>query len=158
MNRKVLAAAAFVLLAGVFALANQPNPSETDSTGPVATIASGPMLTASNSGLMLITTKTLTQIPGRTLEPGTYAFRLVNDTDQVTVSKADGSEFYGTFFVVPTSRTAGLGEALVTVAEVPNGGPNRIAAWFFPGEANGYALLYPHARKSAAMVAQASAK
>lgn len=158
MNRKILAATVvLVLLASVYALANQPNPSENDQPSVVTASASGGMV-ATNSGLMLVTTKTLVQIPGRTLEPGEYSFRLVNDADQVAVSKADGSEFYGTFFVIPTSRKAGLDDAQVSVEEAPNGGPNRIAAWFFPGETSGYALIYPHARKNAPAVAQASAK
>ncbi len=138
-----------------YAVAN--NTPLSDSEQPVAAGATGSGLAGgilvSSPGLMVVTTAAPMQLPGRVLQPGTYEFRLIDSDGAVAVSSAPDHHFYGVYLVMPTSRTGSNDGAQVTAAAAPNGGPDRIAAWFFPGESSGYAFIYPRKEHKAAAVA-----
>jgi hypothetical protein len=91
--------------------------------------------------MMDVTVRTPVQLPDQILVPGEYTFTLVYDRDNVSIAKANG-ELVGTYQVVPAYRRDASG-GLVNIADAPNGGPDRIIAWFFPDQQDGYSFLYP---------------
>ncbi len=145
----MLVAALFV----TYAAANNPAPA--DSEQPVAAGSTSGLggIVMSSPSMMVITTAVPVRIPGRVLQPGTYDFELTNSDNTVQVSAAGSHQVYGVYMVIPASRAHAGDAAQVTVVAAPNGGPQRIAAWFFPGRTNGYAFLYPKNESKGTVVA-----
>jgi len=87
------------------------------------------------------------QIPGGTLEGGTYRFRLANpDTSRnvLQVLSNDGSIVYAMFHTIPDSRNVVTEASTVTFRETPAGLPPAIRSLFYGGELNGYEFVYPN--------------
>ena len=84
--------------------------------------------------------KTATRLPGITLQPGSYVFK-IRDTKMkqnfVDVYSSDGSRKIATLLTVdyPTAATAGT-----TTVLYPNS--STVRAWYFPGEPVGRAFVY----------------
>jgi hypothetical protein len=92
------------------------------------------------------------QIPGATLDPGTYRFRLANpetSRNVLQVLSQDGAIVYAMFHTIPDSRVNVTEEAMVTYREMPAGVPPAIRSLFYGGETRGYEFVYgpaaPHA-------------
>lgn len=85
------------------------------------------------------------EIPGQNLPAGTYLFKLAdsNDRDLVRVFNADGTRLYATLQTISTERPEPTGDTAVTLAEQPNGRPDAIMKWFYPGETTGHEFVYP---------------
>ena len=87
------------------------------------------------------------QIPGATLNAGTYRFRLTDpDTSRKTmqVLSRDGGTVYGMFNTTPVYRNKVSYKApVVTFMEVPAEVPPPIQSLFYEGESIGYAFVYP---------------
>jgi hypothetical protein len=86
------------------------------------------------------------QIPGGTLEAGTYRFHLANpDTSRnvVQVLSHDGGIVYAMFHTIPDIRVTVTDEAVVTFREVPVGVAPPIRSLFYGGERRGYEFIYP---------------
>jgi len=92
--------------------------------------------------LMIVTVRAPLQLPDRILQPGQYSFSLMNGGTDVAIANVDGSEFIGTYLLVPDYRSE-AGDGLVNLQDAPDGGPDRIASWFFAAQQNGYGFLYP---------------
>jgi hypothetical protein len=155
--RKLAMALSMILFAAMFvrnAQANAAVPASDDQAVAAQAMSSG-AIAMSGPAVMIITANQPVAIPGRVLEAGKYSFELINGTDQVKVATADGSRIYGVYFVIPAQR-GNAGDDAVYVAR-DNGGPSRIASWFFAGQKDGYALVYPHAKRNAAVLARAGA-
>ena len=86
------------------------------------------------------------QIPGATLNAGTYRFRLTNpDTSRnvLQVLSNDGSIVYAMFHTIPDGRTVVTEEPTVTFRETPAGVPPAVRSMFYGGEHRGYEFVYP---------------
>jgi hypothetical protein len=92
------------------------------------------------------------QLPGMTLEPGTYEFLLVNPESggsAMRVASRDGK--VSKLFLV--SRSSLLDEApndpIVVLRETPAGVTPALQAWFYPGQETGFEFIYSHRQAQA---------
>jgi hypothetical protein len=85
------------------------------------------------------------EIPGQVLPAGTYLFSLANadNLDMVQIFNADGTRVYATLQTISTERPEWTGDTVITLAEQPNGGPDALMNWFYPGHTDGHAFIYP---------------
>ena len=86
------------------------------------------------------------QIPGATLDAGTYQFRLANPGSAVSVvvvTSEDGKRVYA---LSPTTRGIrrkhSAGQSPVVFRETHAGVPPAIRGWFSAGEQTGYEFVY----------------
>jgi hypothetical protein len=86
------------------------------------------------------------QIPGTTLNAGTYRFHLTNpDTSRnvLQVLSNDGAIVYAMFHTIPDGRTSLTEDPVVTFRETPAGVPPAVRSLFYGGEYGGYEFVYP---------------
>jgi hypothetical protein len=86
------------------------------------------------------------QVPGVTLNAGTYRFRLANpDTSRnvLQVLSHDGMTVYAMFHTIPDGRSSLTEDPVVTFRETPEGVPPAVRTLFYGGEYNGYEFVYP---------------
>jgi hypothetical protein len=86
------------------------------------------------------------QVPGVTLNAGTYGFRLANpgtSRNVVQVVSNDGAIVYATFHTLPDMRTVVTQNPVVTFRETPAGVPAAVKSLFYGGEHRGYQFWYP---------------
>lgn len=85
------------------------------------------------------------QIPGHVLPAGTYVFKLAdtNDRHVVQIFNADGTQLLATAMAVATSRPEPTGATMITLAQPPQGGPEALLKWFYPGALTGNEFIYP---------------
>jgi hypothetical protein len=86
------------------------------------------------------------QIPDQVLRPGTYVFKLADsqsDRHIVQVFTEDRSELIATIQAIPAYRLNLSGDTLMTFKERPNGSPEAVSRWFYPGHLAGVAFVYP---------------
>ncbi len=102
---------------------------------------------------LIVTAKQPVEVPGKVLQPGQYTFRLINLNNEVTVASANKT--VGIFPVVPALRMHPSGNGLVRTEKSPAGGPDRISEWFFPGQSDGYQLVYPRTTQHIRTIAKA---
>ena len=85
-------------------------------------------------------------IPGATLPPGEYLFRLADPHSgrkTVQVLSADGQTVYGMFFVTRSDQRRESPEHTeVSLGEAPEGTPRSISTWWSPSEMSGRTFLY----------------
>ena len=97
------------------------------------------------------------QVPGAVLQPGKYVFILMNSSSDrhiVEVRSEDGKKLYTTFFATRATRLKRTGKVTLTFYEMPQGQPQAVRQWFWPGDYDGQEFLYPH--KEAAAITQSS--
>ena len=85
------------------------------------------------------------QVPGRILPAGTYQFVLAtNDSDRniVEIFNADGTELYATIQTISAQRGRKAYGTSVTLAQRPNGQPEALVTWFYPGNDIGHEFVY----------------
>lgn len=85
-------------------------------------------------------------LPGVTLAPGQYLFRLAdpNSSAQVVqILNADGTKPYGLFFTMPAERFEPAAAPEVRFMETASGTPAAIRTWWYPGERRGYEFIFP---------------
>lgn len=85
-------------------------------------------------------------LPGVTLPPGQYMFRLINPSSSlnvVQVLNADGTRPYGLFFTIPAERLEPASTPEVRFMETASGMPAAIRTWWYPGERSGYEFIFP---------------
>ncbi len=85
------------------------------------------------------------QIPGQTLTPGTYVFKLMdNPSDRhiVQIFSADERHVYATILAIPDERLRVTGKTVVTLEERPASSPEAIQTWFYPGDTTGNRFVY----------------
>jgi hypothetical protein len=80
------------------------------------------------------------ELPGRVLPAGTYVFTVV-EPNVTRVSSADGKTVYGIFFTAPEERPEPSEKAII-LGENTAGAPERIEAWFYPGDSVGNEFMY----------------
>lgn len=61
----------------------------------------------------------------------------------VQIFNADRSRLYATLQTISTERSEPTGDAVVTLAEQPNGRPDALLKLFYPGDTTGHEFVYP---------------
>ena len=92
---------------------------------------------------VLFTFSAPVSLPGRTLPPGQYLFRipdLTSSRNLVQVLSADGTKSYGVFFTMETPATM----------------THAIRTWWYPGDSTGFEFIYP--KDQARLLAQRSGR
>lgn len=106
-----------------------------------------------------ITISQAVQVPGAVLQPGKYVFILMNSSSDrhiVEVRSEDGKKLYTTFFATRATRLKPTGKVTLTFYEMPEGQPQAVRQWFWPGDLDGQEFLYPH--KEAGAITQSTHK
>jgi hypothetical protein len=91
------------------------------------------------------------QIPGATLAPGSYVFKLADlagNRHVVQVFDKDEKKIIATLLAIPNDRLEASDEPVVLFSERPAGSPQAVKVWFYPGNRIGNEFVYP---KSMAM-------
>lgn len=89
------------------------------------------------------------QIPGKTLEPGKYVFRLADsesDRNIVQIFSEDSAgheNLAATLMAVPEHLEETPDKPIVHFEERPSGSPEAIQSWYYPGEKTGWEFVYP---------------
>ena len=85
------------------------------------------------------------EIPGQFLPAGTYLFKVAdpNDVNLVQIYNADGTRLYATLQTISTQRAVSTADTVVTLAQQPNGRPDALLKWFYPGDTTGHEFVYP---------------
>jgi hypothetical protein len=83
-------------------------------------------------------------VPGATLQPGTYIFRLLDsDSSRHTVEiRKEGEEPIAVIHAVPMKRQEARGEIVVKFNPTEAGSPPALKGWFYPGSLYGHEFVY----------------
>jgi len=97
------------------------------------------------------------QIPGATLTPGKYVFKLMDSSSNrhiVQVFNEDETSVINTILAIPNQRLRPTGKSEFGFWEVPAGNTPALRSWFYPGDNFGQEFAYPkqEATKLSAMV------
>lgn len=112
----------------------------------LAVMAPMPVSGATYDKLAYLTFSAPVQIPGATLNAGTYRFHLTNpetSRNVLQVLSNDGSVVYAMFHTVPDSRPTLTEDTIVTFRETPAGVAPAVKSLFYGGEYRGYEFVYP---------------
>ena len=95
-----------------------------------------------------------TSVPGVTLPPGDYLFRIVDGYSRsvVQVLSADGTKPYAMFFTIPVWRNQPSDNSEVRFMETAAGMPQAVKEWWYVGESTGFEFVFP--REQARRLAQ----
>jgi len=97
-------------------------------------------------------------MPGITLPAGTYTFQIANPDSGsrvIEVMDKDMKRVHGLFFAIPSAQLADPPtDPVVRFSERPEGAPQAIKAWYYPGERTGFEFVYP--RSQAIKIAKAN--
>jgi len=88
-------------------------------------------------------------LPGVTLPPGKYIFRLADDQTSrkvIQVVSSDGTKPYAMLLTIPNERRDPAKDAEVSFLETASRTPSAVRAWWYPGERTGYEFIYPRAQ------------
>jgi hypothetical protein len=83
-------------------------------------------------------------IPGATLQPGTYTFKLADvrsGSHTVQIFKGDGGELVTIAHAVPVRRERPAGDTILTFNPTERGIP-ALKAWYYPHSAYGHEFIY----------------
>lgn len=85
------------------------------------------------------------ELPGVTLQPGTYEFRLADSPKRnvIQVFRKDSREVMGQWTFVQSERPRTTEETVVMFREAPEGTAPAVQFWYFPGEKVGKEFVYP---------------
>jgi hypothetical protein len=89
------------------------------------------------------------EIPGVTLAPGTYVFKLADsqsDRHIVVVQNERMDHTYATILAIPNYRLRPTGKSQFMFWETPAGQPPALRAWFYPADNFGQEFVYPKGR------------
>ena len=96
----------------------------------------------------ILTFSSPVMIPGATLQPGSYVFRLLeSDTSRhvVQVIRQDDSRMVTTTQAVPVKRLDPKGDVVLKLNPTDAGSPPAIKSWFYPGSVYGHQFVYSEA-------------
>jgi outer membrane biosynthesis protein TonB len=86
------------------------------------------------------------QIPGATLTPGKYVFKLMDSSSNrhiVQVFNEDETKVINTILAIPNQRLQPTGKSEFGFWEVPAGSTSALRSWFYPGDNSGHEFAYP---------------
>ena len=104
--------------------------------------------TAQNVNTMersFLTFNTAVELPGVTLEPGTYVFKLADSASRnvVQVWDKDEKNMIGHWTFVQAERPRVTEDTVVMFKETREGATPAVQFWYFPGEKVGKEFIYP---------------
>jgi len=88
-------------------------------------------------------------VPGATLAPGTYIFKLADENGSrtvVNIFRQSDRELMGTAQTIRMHRTENTGDLTLKVALAENGAVPTMKGWFYPGSMDGHEFIYPKAQ------------
>jgi outer membrane biosynthesis protein TonB len=94
----------------------------------------------------IITINEPMQIPGATLTPGKYVFKLMDSSSNrhiVQVFNEDEKTVINTILAIPNERLHPTGKSEFGFWEVPAGSTPALRSWFYPGDNFGHEFAYP---------------
>jgi hypothetical protein len=94
----------------------------------------------------IITINEPMQIPGATLTPGKYVFKLMDSSSNrhiVQVFNEDEKSVINTILAIPNQRLQPTGKSEFGFWEVPAGNTPALRSWFYPGDNFGHEFAYP---------------
>ncbi|MCC7417880.1 MAG: hypothetical protein IT176_12145 [Acidobacteria bacterium] len=97
------------------------------------------------------------QIPGKTLAPGTYLFRvadLIGSRHVVQILDKDGTHMFATVMTLSQTVENVPPQNVVMFSERPAGAAPAVKTWYYPGERIGNEFVYPH--QQAVQIAKAT--
>lgn len=98
--------------------------------------------------------------PGVVLGAGTYLFEVPETSSGsrqvVRVWNRSGTEVYGTFLTIPTSRMTPTESTAITFRERGRRSPWAVSTWYYPGDRDGHLFVYP--RPQTVQLARAGAR
>jgi hypothetical protein len=96
------------------------------------------------------------ELPGLSLQPGTYVFKLADSPSRNVVQVWDREEknMLGHWLFVQADRPQVTDDNVVMFRETPAGTPPAVQYWYFPGERIGKEFIYP--KDQAARIARAT--
>ena len=112
----------------------------------VATLTSGVAAQQTNvSERTFLTFSSAVEMPGVTLQPGTYVFKLADTASRNVVQVWDNDEknMLGQWLFVQSERPEVTEETVVTFRETREGATPAVQFWYFPGERIGKEFIYP---------------
>ncbi len=115
--------------------------------GLVAFCLHSPVSADESNKLTYLTFDKPTQLPGITLPAGRYRFELADTVESrrvIKVASEDGKKQFGLLLSIPNKLPDPAKDPVVLFAETPQGQPDAIKAWVYPGESIGYEFIYPH--------------
>jgi len=86
------------------------------------------------------------EIPGATLTPGKYVFKLLDSPSNrhiVQVFNEDESQLINTILAIPNERLRPTGKTEFGFWEMPQGSAPALRSWFYPGDNFGQEFAYP---------------
>lgn len=92
------------------------------------------------------------EVPGvgaQILPPGTYVFKVLNaasDRHTIQIFNADETKVLTTVLAIPNYRIHPSDKTVITFEERPEGQPQALKAWFYPGREVGEQFVYAHPR------------
>ena len=95
-------------------------------------------------------------VPGATLAPGTYIFKLADENGSrtvVNIFRQSDRELMGSAQTIRMHRTENTGDLTLKVALAENGAAPTMKGWFYPGTMDGHEFLYP--KEQARVIARA---
>jgi LPXTG-motif cell wall-anchored protein len=96
------------------------------------------------------------RVPGVTLTPGSYVFKLADSQSNrhiVQILNPREDKVYATVLTIPDYRVRPASKTIITFSESAPGRPTPIKAWFYPGDNTGNRFVY--SKQEAAELAQA---
>ena len=95
-----------------------------------------------------LTFSTAVEMPGFTLQPGTYVFKLGDPVRRNVVQVWDREErnMFGHATFVETERPRRADETVVMFKETQEGAPPAIQYWYYPGHTVGKEFIYSKAQ------------
>ena len=95
-----------------------------------------------------VTFSSAVEIPGQVLPAGTYVFMALEPGHMTRIMSADGKTVYGTFLTVPEDRVEPAENPTIILGENATGAPEKIEAWFYPGDSIGSEFMYRNSTSS----------
>ena len=99
-----------------------------------------------NTKLTFLTFSKAVQLPGVTLPAGRYRFELADPVESrrvIKVQSDDGKKQLAMLLSIPNQLREPAKDPVVLFAETPEGQPDAVRAWVYPGETIGYEFIYP---------------
>jgi hypothetical protein len=112
----------------------------------LAVIASGVSAQETNvSERTFLTFSSAVEMPGLTLQPGTYVFKLADTPSRNVVQVWDNDEknMLGHWLFVQAERPEVTGDTVIMFRETRAGATPAVQYWYFPGEKIGKEFIYP---------------
>lgn len=97
----------------------------------------------------IVTVSGQMEIPGVTLDPGTYVFKLADSSSDrhiVVVQNERMNHTYATILAIPNYRLRPTSKSQFMFWETPAGQPPALRAWFYPADNFGQEFVYPKGR------------